>query len=77
MQQWQMDAVDLTKNALIQYTSDNSNIAKVDHDGTVIPASKGLAKITTRVTVDGITQSSTQQIKIEKVKTVQQSVKLQ
>ena len=62
-------AVDLTKNALIQYTSDNSNVAKVDSDGTVTPVSKGLAKITARVTVDGITQSSTQQIKIEKIKT--------
>lgn len=60
---------DLTKGATIQYSSDNLNIATVNSDGIVTPVSKGAVNITARVTINGITLSSTENITVEKVKT--------
>ncbi|MDT8715771.1 chitobiase/beta-hexosaminidase C-terminal domain-containing protein [Clostridium sp. 19966] len=61
-------AADL-KKAEIKYSSDNPEIAAVDDTGTITPLAKGTANITARVTVDGITESATQQLQVEKIKT--------
>lgn len=57
---------DLSK-AVIKYSSDNPAVVSVDNNGILTPVSKGLANITARVTINGITQSATQQIQVIKI----------
>lgn len=59
---------DLSK-ATVQYSSSDSNVAAVDNNGVVTTKGSGVANITARVTLNGITESATQQIKVEKIKT--------
>jgi|GEM_PF-701952 len=54
-------------NAIIQYSSDNTGVATVDSKGIVAPVGKGTAKVTARVTLNGVTESVTQQIKVGSV----------
>lgn len=56
-------------NAVIQYSSNNINIASVNDLGIVTPTGIGTVNITARVTLNGVTESVTQQINVEKIKT--------
>lgn len=56
-------------NATIEYSSDNTGTAEVSSNGIVTPIGVGTANITARVTLNGVTESVTQQINVEKIKT--------
>lgn len=55
--------------AAVEYSSDNNDVATVNSMGMVTPLSVGTANITARVTINGVTESVTQQINVGKIKT--------
>lgn len=61
-------SADLTKGT-IQYSSSNPNVLTVDANGVVTPTGVGTAVVTARVSLDGITESASQQITVSKIKT--------